>query len=199
MLAGLVVCMLVLISALAATLFPDMQLSRRAAQVADLAVYPLLLGAPPCSTHTCASAAAMRPNGWWPPAAFGTAQGTAYAALRVAMEPEASADNGWLAVAEVVVAALLAAMLAASDRVRLTVNPLLLGLSLASLVTTGRLLLLAWAGPWPAIPGCVWSCWRWCWCCTASAPGCCSGGSGCPSGLGSAWPWSWWSWAWPTC
>ena len=102
-------------------------------------------GALPCCTPTCASAAALRPlaGGSRPPSG---PPGAAYAALRVAMEPEARADDGWLDVAEVVVAAMLTAMLAASGRIRLAVNPLLLGLSLASLVTTGRLLLLRLGG-----------------------------------------------------
>ncbi len=153
LLAGLVIGVLVVLSALAATRFPDLELSRSAAQVVDLAVYPMLLGASALLyAHLRLSGSAA--TAWLvAAAAFGTAQGTVYSALRVAMEPQARADNGWLAVSEVAVAAMLTAMLAASGRIRLAVNPVLLGLSLAALVTIGRLLLLAWSGPWPSVPG----------------------------------------------
>jgi signal transduction histidine kinase len=75
-------------------------------------------------------------------AAFGTAQGVGYAALRVVLEDEIRVRPGWMLFSQVVVAAVLCLMLAMPGRLRMPVDPVVLGLSLALVITGARLVVM---------------------------------------------------------
>jgi signal transduction histidine kinase len=122
-----------------------------AAGVAGLITYPaLLMAALLLYVHTRVSpgigtarlAAAM---------VFLTSQGIAYAVLRLAV-PEGTRDRpGWLLLLDLVVAGVLVAMLAASDRVRRVGDPLLIGLGLGVAISAVRLLLVTSVDPLPTL------------------------------------------------
>ena len=134
----------------ATMLLPHDRIYAEAAQVADLATYPALL-----------SAAALlylyyrltpRDTGWLAAAAvFGTSQGIGYAAIRVAMADDVRARSAWMLLSQVVVALILCLMLAASGRVRVPMDPLVLGLSLALATTGSRLMLVHGVQPSPVL------------------------------------------------
>ena len=134
----------------ATMLLPPERIYVEAAQVADLATYPVLL-----------SAAALlylyfrltpRDTGWLAAAAvFGTAQGIGYATIRVTMEDDLRAGSAWMLLSQVVVALIFCLMLAASGRVRVPMDPLVLGLSLALATTGVRLMLVHGVQPSPVL------------------------------------------------
>ena len=132
-------------------LLPRDDIYADAAQVADLATYPVLLAAaallyvyyrlsPGEGAHWLAAAAA-----------FGTAQGVGYAALRVVLEDEIRDRPGWMLFSHVVVAAVLCLMLAMPGRLRTPVDPVVLGLSLAFAITGARLVAMDRMNPAPVL------------------------------------------------
>jgi signal transduction histidine kinase len=130
-------------------LLPD-GLYSHAAQITDLATYPVLLAAA-VLIYVHFRLDAQGGAAWLATAAvFGISAGVGYAGLRTVMEPEIRSHPGWLALVEVLVAALLVVLLAASGRVPAPADPLLLGLALAILVTTARLGLMVRVEPFPA-------------------------------------------------
>jgi two-component system OmpR family sensor kinase len=144
---GLVAVLLVAHGMVLLLLLKPDRIYAHAAQVADLATYAVMLGAaallyvyfrlgPEDGTASLATAAI-----------FGTTQGIGYAALRLMLDDEVAARPGWLVLTQVGVAAVLVGLLAAQRLLRDVVAPLLVGLSLGVVVTTGRLVLLDRVAP----------------------------------------------------
>ncbi len=135
----------------AAWLLPPNHIYAHAAQVADLATYPVLLAA--AALFYIYFRVAPGEDGAWlaVAAVFGSAQGLAYSAMRVAMEDDVRARPTWMLVSQVVVALLLGLMLAASGRLRVPVDPIVLGLSLALVISGARLVLVHGVEPPPVL------------------------------------------------
>ena len=112
----------------------------RAAEVTELATYPVMLAAA-VLLYVYFRLSPGSDAAWLATAViFGTAQGAGYAAVREAMDGHADTRPALMLVSHVVVALVVCAMLAASGRVRVPANPVVLGLLLALLTTVGRLL-----------------------------------------------------------
>jgi len=134
-------------------LLPPERIYAHAAQVTELATYPLMLVAA-AFLYVYFRLTPNEGTAWLATAAvFGTAQGVGYAAMRVVLEDEIRANPGWLLLTEVVVAGLLVALLALSGAVRSSVDPLLLGLVLAAATTATRLGLIERMDPTPSLQG----------------------------------------------
>ena len=130
-------------------LLPDGALYAHAAEITDLATYPVVLAAG-ILIYVHFRLDADGATAWLATAAvFGTSAGVGYAGLRTVMETEIRSRPGWLALVELVAAAVLVLLVAASDRVPVPVDPLLLGLTLALVVTTARLGLVERVDPFP--------------------------------------------------
>jgi signal transduction histidine kinase len=125
---------------------PD-EMFKDAAQVAELATYPVMLAA----AALLYVYFRLTPEGgtaWLAAVAvFGTTQGAGYAALRIAMEDQVKQNPGWLMATQVVVAAVLLGLLAAQRVLRDVVDPLLVGLGLGVVVTIWRLALVGRVEP----------------------------------------------------
>lgn len=135
--------------AVAAAVLLDHSLWGRAAEVAELTTYPVMLAAA-VLLYVYFRLSPGTDAAWLATAAvFGTAQGAGYAAVREAMERQADTRPALMLVSHVVVALIVCTMLAASGRVRVPANPMVLGLLLALLITGGRLLtFLVQPAPW---------------------------------------------------
>lgn len=121
-----------------------------AAAVTDLITYPaLLMGALLLYVHTRVAPGVVSP-GLATAVVFGTSQGVAYAVLRLALPGSTQTRPAWLMLLELVVAALLVALLVWGDRLRRLGDPLLVGLGLGAAVSAVRLLLVTWVPPLPA-------------------------------------------------
>jgi signal transduction histidine kinase len=132
-------------------LLPQDRIYGNAAQVADLATYPVLL-AGAALLYVWFRLTSRAEAAWLATAAvFGTAQGVGYAALRVVMEDQVRARPAWLLLTQVVVVGVLCLMLTWSGRVRPPVDPIVLGLALAVVVTGVRLVLVDRFEPAPLL------------------------------------------------
>ena len=129
--------------ALMVFLLPNSDLLPHVAQVAELVAYSMLVvGAGLLYVHL--RLAPDSGTAWLTTAAvFGSVQAVGYSAIRVAMDHHVVHHRVGLGAVEVFVALLLVLMLAAGPRSRDPVAPLLLGVSMALLVTTARVVVLA--------------------------------------------------------
>lgn len=139
----LVAALLVGNALLVLRLLPDSELLPHVAELAQLVAYPTLVaGAGLLYLHL-----RITPDSgtaWLTAAAvFGSLQATGYAAIRVAVDQQIAHHVLGLGVVDLAVALVVVIMLAAGPRARDPVAPLLLGLSLALLVTTARITVLA--------------------------------------------------------
>ena len=127
-------------------LLPSDPLYAHAANVTELSTYPVLLVAaallyvyfrvtPDAGTAGLAAAAV-----------FGTAQGLGYVATRIVLEDQVLAQPAWLLLTQVVVAAILVALLGLGKHWR-GADPVQVGLCLAILLSVGRLVLVERAIP----------------------------------------------------
>ena len=128
---------------LVVSLLPNSDLLADLAQVAELIAYPVMLaGAGLIYVHL-----RLTPDGrtaWLTTAAvFGSVQGVGYAAIRVALDHQVVHHVIGLGVIDVVVALVLVLMLATGPGARGPVAPLLLGMSMALLVTTVRVAVMS--------------------------------------------------------
>jgi signal transduction histidine kinase len=122
-----------------------------AAEMADLATYPVLLAAA-ALLYVNHRLSPVTGSSWLATAAvFGTVQGVGYAALRVVMDDEVRARPAWLLLSQVAVAAVLCLLLTVPARVRLTIDPVVLGVVLALATTAARLLLIDRVDPAPLL------------------------------------------------
>ena len=78
---------------------------------------------------------------------FGTAQGLAFAAMRVVLEERVPERSVWLLLTQVLVGGILVALLVLLRRGAPAVDPLGLGLCLAVAITVARLVVLERGGP----------------------------------------------------
>jgi signal transduction histidine kinase len=141
-LRGLLASLVIGLAVAAAWLLPPDPIYAQAAQVADLATYPALLAAA-ALLYVYFRVTPGEDAAWLAVAAvFGTAQGVAYSAMRVVMEDEVRARPAWMLVSQVAVALILVPLLAASGRLRTPMDPIVLGLSLALVVSGARLVLV---------------------------------------------------------
>jgi signal transduction histidine kinase len=137
---ALIAAPLALIAVLVLRLLPENDLWARAAEVTELATYPVML-ASATLLYVYFRVSPGIEAAWLATATiFGTAQGAGYAAVREAMERHADARPALMLVSHVVVVLILCAMLTASGRVSPPASPVLLGLLLALVTTVGRLL-----------------------------------------------------------
>ena len=148
---GLLAALLVGHVVAAAWLLPPNHIYTHAAQVAELATYPVLLAAA-ALLYIYFRVAPGDEGAWLAVAAvFGSAQGLAYSAMRVAMEDDVRARPTWMLVSQVAVALLLGLILAASGRLRVPVDPIVLGLSVALVISGARLVLVHGVEPPPVL------------------------------------------------
>jgi len=148
---GLLAALLIGHVVAAAWLLPPNDIYAHAAQVADLATYPVLLSAA-ALLYVYFRLTPDEDAAWLAVAAvFGTAQGVAYAAMRVAMEDDVRARPVWMLLSQVAVALLVGLLLAASGRLRVPVDPVALGLALALAITGARLVLVDGVEPAPLL------------------------------------------------
>ncbi len=126
---------------------PDDPIYAVAAQVTDLASYPVTLAAA-ALIYVYFRLSPGQDAAWLAVAAvFGTAQGAGLAALRIVTEHDVGARPAWILLSHVVVAVVLCVLLAAAGKVRLSVDPVVLGLSMAVSVTAARLILVERVDP----------------------------------------------------
>ena len=151
MVRGVIAALLIGHVAAAAWLLPPNHIYAHAAQVADLATYPVLLAAA-ALLYVYFRLTPGQDAAWLAVAAvFGTAQGVGYAATRVVMEDHVRARPAWMLLSQVAVAMILSLLLAASGRLRVPVDPMVLGLSLALAITGARLVLVDGVEPAPLL------------------------------------------------
>ena len=137
---ALVTAVVAVNAALVLRTLTEHRLWARAAEVTELATYPVMLAAA-VLLYVYFRVSPGADGGWLATAAiFGTAQGAGYAAVREAMERQADTRPALMLVSHVVVVLVLCAMLAAPGHVSAPADPLVLGLVLAAVTTGGRLL-----------------------------------------------------------
>ena len=128
-------------------LLPHDQIYVHAAEVTELATYPVLMAAA-ALFYVYYRFAPDAGAGWLATAAvFGTAQGLAFAAMRVVLELRVPERSAWLLLTQVLVAAILVALLILLGRGARAVDPLGVGLCLAVAITVARLVVLERGGP----------------------------------------------------
>lgn len=148
--AGLVVVWMLVPLTTVLWIAPSTRDLATAASVTDLITYPaLLMGAVLLYVHTRVAPGVVSP-GLATAVVFGTSQGVAYAVLRLALPDSTQARPGWLMLIELVVAGVLVALLVSGDRLRVSGDPLIVGLGLGAVVSAGRLVMVTWAAPLPA-------------------------------------------------
>ena len=137
-------------AALVVLLLPRSDLLPHVAQVAELVAYSMLVvGAGLLYVHHRLTPG--HATAWLTTAAvFGSLQAVGYSVIRIAMDHQVAHHGLGLGAMEVLVALVLVVMLAAGPRSRDPVAPLLLGVSMALLVTTARVTMLA--PPHPPTP-----------------------------------------------
>ena len=139
---GLALVLLCALAVLALLFVEPERIYAHAAQIAELATYPVMLAAA-ALLYVYFRLTPEDGTAWLATAAvFGTTQGIGYAALRVVMEDEVRRLPGLLMLTQIAVAVLLVALLAAQRVLRDLVDPLLVGLGLGLVVTFGRLALV---------------------------------------------------------
>ena len=128
-------------------LLPHDQIYVHAAEVTELATYPVLMAAA-ALLYVYYRFAPDAGAAWLATAAvFGTAQGLAFAAMRVVLELRVPERSVWLLLTQVLVAAILVALLILLGRGAPAVDPLGVGLCLAVAITVARLVVLERGGP----------------------------------------------------
>lgn len=128
-------------------LLPPDQIYVHAAEVTELATYPVLMAAA-ALLYVYYRLAPDAGAAWLATAAvFGTAQGLAFAAMRVVMEQRVPERSFWLLLMQVLVGGILVGLLFLLWRGAPAADPLGVGLCLAVAITVARLLVLERAGP----------------------------------------------------
>lgn len=131
----------------AAWLAPDASIYAHAAEISELGTYPVLLVCAALLYFYSRLTLGEGPDWLATAAVFGTASGVGLAAMRIVMEDRVRERPVWMLLSQLAVAGILCLLLAASDRIRVPMDPMLLGLSLALAVMAARLSLVQFVEP----------------------------------------------------